>query len=170
MRAFEKKRKEKDGKQDMMREKTGRNRTEEYQELRLQPGLYGEGRNRLKGEPDEWERRRYARILRLRRARVSKCLTALAMICSTVCMILICSAAYGALDSNANNSFKYYAKVNVEAGETLWDLAGVYMDEVHYADRKNYIDEVCSINHLKDADSVAEGQTLIVPYYSQEYK
>lgn len=145
------------------REVTGRNRMEEY---RMHTGLRREGQ----AGPDEWERRRQARIRRLRRARVSKCLTALAAVCATVCMILVCSAAYGALDSNASDGFKYYAKVNMEAGETLWDLAGKYMDDVHYVNRKNYIDEVCSINHLKDADSIAEGQTLILPYYSQEYK
>lgn len=120
-------------------------------------------------EMNEREQRKYARAIRLRRERAKKCLAVMIAVCSTVCMILICSVSYRALRSNANDGFKYYTGVTVEVGESLWDLAEEYMDSVHYNNRESYIDEVCSINHLADENDITAGQLLILPYYSQEY-
>lgn len=120
-------------------------------------------------EMNERELRKHARILRLRKERRRKCLKALTVAAVTVCMILICSLSYRALDSNANVGFKYYTNVTVEAGESLWEIAGEYVDGVHYDSRESYIAEVCSINHLADENSITAGQMLIIPYYSSEY-
>lgn len=128
--------------------------------MRVQRNLY---------EMNDRELKKYARALRLRRERTRKCMTALLTVCATVCMILICSVSYKAISSNANDGFKYYTGVTVEAGESLWDLAGEYMDVAHYDSRESYIAEVCSINHLTDENAIIAGQLLIFPYYSQEY-
>lgn len=128
--------------------------------MRVQRKLY---------EMNERELRRYARVIRLRRERARKCITALLAVCATICMILICSVSYRAISTNANDGFKYYTGVTVGAGESLWDLAGEYMDIVHYDSRESYIAEVCSINHLTDENDITAGQLLILPYYSQEY-
>ena len=96
-------------------------------------------------------------------------MAALLVMTATICMILICAVSYRAIDSNANTGFKYYTSVTVGAGESLWELAGEYMDSEHYDSRKSYIEEVCSINHLTDENSVTAGQMLILPYYSSEY-
>lgn len=119
-------------------------------------------------EMDERELRRYRRVLRLRRERRRKCLLLAAAVLATFCMILICTVSYKAIDSNANGGFKYYTSVTVEAGMTLWELAGDYMDE-HYDSRDSYIAEVCSINHLSSENDITAGQLLIVPYYSAEF-
>lgn len=129
-------------------------------DMRVQRYLY---------EMNEKELKRYARVLRLRRESTRKCMAALLAVCATVCMILICSVSYRAINSNASDGFKYYTGVTVEAGESLWDLAEEYMDGVHYDSRESYIAEVCSINHLADEDDITAGQLLILPYYSQEY-
>lgn len=128
--------------------------------MRTQRNLY---------EMNEREAKRYARILRLRRERGRKCLTALLAAFAAVGMILVCSVSYSAISSNANDGFKYYTSVTVEAGESLWELAGEYVDGVHYESRESYIAEVCSINHLADENSITAGQMLIIPYYSPEY-
>lgn len=120
-------------------------------------------------EMDERELRRHARILRLRRERRRKCMAALVAMTATVFMILICAVSYRAIDSNANTGFKYYTGVTVGVGESLWELAGEYMDREHYDSRESYIKEVCSINHLTDENSITAGQMLILPYYSSEY-
>ena len=120
-------------------------------------------------EMNEREQKRYSRVMRLRRERARKCLTAMLVVCATVCMILICSVSYRALNSSASDGFKYYTGITVEVGESLWDLAGEYMDSAHYDSRESYIAEVCSINHLTDEHAIAAGQLLILPYYSQEY-
>lgn len=120
-------------------------------------------------EMNERELKRYARVMRLRRERIRKCVAALLAVSATVCMILICSVSYRAISSNANDGFKYYTSITVEVGDSLWDLAGEYMDSVHYDSRKSYIAEVCSINHLADENDITAGQMLVLPYYSQEY-
>lgn len=120
-------------------------------------------------EMNERELRKYARTLRLQRERRRKCLTALIAAAATVCMILICSVSYKALDTNANDGFKYYTGITVKAGESLWEIAGEYVDGVHYNSRESYIAEVCSINHLADESDITAGQMLILPYYSNEY-
>ena len=58
--------------------------------------------------------------------------------------------------------------MTVEAGETLWDIAHVYVSD-DQASVQKYIDEVKQINHLVN-DKIYAGENLIVPYYSDEYK
>lgn len=120
-------------------------------------------------EMNEREAKRYARMLRLQRERRRKCLSAFIAVLAAVGMILICSVSYGAINSSANDGFKYYTSVTVEAGASLWELAEEYVDGVHYDSHESYIAEVCSINHLADENAITAGQMLILPYYSQEY-
>lgn len=127
--------------------------------MRIQRDIY---------DMSERELRKYARVLRLRRERRRKCLTLAVAAFAAFCMILVCAISYNSISSNANDSFKYYTSVTVEAGESLWDIADDYIDG-HYDSRDNYIAEVCSINHLDENGTVMAGQTLIVPYYSSEY-
>ena len=60
-------------------------------------------------------------------------------------------------------------QVTVAYGETLWDLSENYIDYEEYKDKNEYIEEVQSINHLAEEDSIRAGQTLIVPYYSYDF-
>ena len=77
--------------------------------------------------------------------------------------------SYGTIKSNANSGFKYYKQVTVEAGESLWDIAGEYADGDYYKDRNSYITEVQRINHLDADGRLVAGQSLIIPYYSAEF-
>jgi hypothetical protein len=43
------------------------------------------------------------------------------------------------------------------------------IDYEEYKDKNEYIEEVQSINHLAEEDSIRAGQTLIVPYYSYDF-
>ena len=117
---------------------------------------------------NERAQRRYVRIQQLRRERRKKCLMLMAALLAAFCMILICSVSYSAINTHANDGFKYYTSITVETGESLWEIAGEYMDS-HYDSRESYIAEVCNINHLSDKDAICAGQTLIVPYFSAEY-
>lgn len=51
----------------------------------------------------------------------------------------------------------------------MWDLSDDYIDYDEYKNKKEYIAEVQSINHLVEEDSIRAGQTLIVPYYSYDF-
>ena len=66
-------------------------------------------------------------------------------------------------------AYKYYTNIKIESGDTLWDIAGEYMDREYYETRSDYIDEVIAINGLT-SDKLISGKSLIVPYYSEEYK
>ena len=130
-----------------------------WDEVRKQQYIY---------DMSERELRKYMRALRLRRERRRKCLTLAVAAFAAFCMVLVCTISYNSISSNANDGFKYYTSVIVEAGESLWDIADDYMDG-HYDSKNSYIAEVRNINHLDENGTVMAGQTLIVPYYSSEY-
>lgn len=64
---------------------------------------------------------------------------------------------------------KYYTFYTVEPGDSLWEIADVNY-ELGYSNHADYIDDVMFINHLDDANDIASGDTLIIPYYSYEVK
>ena len=64
---------------------------------------------------------------------------------------------------------KYYTSYKVETGDSLWTIADSHYD-LGYDNHAEYIDEVMSINHLKNADDIISGETLIIPYYSYDIK
>lgn len=120
-------------------------------------------------EMSDRELRSYKRALRLRKERRCKALRISIIAIATLCIIVIFSASYGAIKSNANSKFKYYTSITVEAGENLWDIANEYIDYDIYENKNNYIAEVQSINHLDESSTIVAGQMLIVPYYSAEF-
>ena len=93
---------------------------------------------------------------------------------TTIGVIVFCAVSYQGIRSLASSGeeqlkFKYYTQVTVAYGETLWDLSENYIDYEEYKDKNEYIEEVQSINHLAEEDSIRAGQTLIVPYYSYDF-
>lgn len=65
--------------------------------------------------------------------------------------------------------YKYYTSIEIQKGDTLWDLADAYMDHDYYETRADYINEVMKINHLVTGHLFA-GKKLIIPYYSTKEK
>ena len=91
----------------------------------------------------------------------------------TVCLVLVMAVSYYSITSYAESeigtvSFKYYTDIQVEYGDSLWSIAREYCDS-HYDNIFDYMNEVRIINHIT-GDTIREGQMLIVPYYSNEYK
>ncbi len=75
------------------------------------------------------------------------------------------------LESNAGSDdvmYKYYTSRTIQRDDTLYDMAQNYSDG--YGDMDEYINEVCIINHIDDKDSLQVGESIIVPYYSYEFK
>ena len=64
--------------------------------------------------------------------------------------------------------FKYYDTIRVEKGDSLWTYAKLY-SEGSGKSADEYIDEICSINHISRHAVLRSGTTLTVPYYSTEY-
>lgn len=67
----------------------------------------------------------------------------------------------------AESSYKYYTSIQVQKGDTLWNIADSYMTE-EYADMNEYINEICRINHIGDG-RIHAGEYLTIPYYSDVY-
>ncbi len=99
----------------------------------------------------------------------------LAILVSSLCLALALAILFGSFLSEAEAKepevtyYKYYANIEIQPGDTIWDLAADYMD-VNYESREAYIREVKELNSLSDTDSIVSGQYLILPYYSTEYK
>ena len=65
--------------------------------------------------------------------------------------------------------YKYYSKITVHSGENLTSLSQKYISD-EYKNADSYIKEVCAINNLDEDETIYAGESLIVPYYSDEYK
>jgi cell division protein YceG involved in septum cleavage len=90
------------------------------------------------------------------------------------CIIMFTGFLMSGFLSNADNkhpseeSYKYYTSIQIEKGDTLWDIASRYMSE-EYLSAETYVQEVKKINSLED-DTIHYGRYLTVPYYSTELK
>ena len=62
-----------------------------------------------------------------------------------------------------------YANIEIQKGDTLWEIADAYMDADHYRNWTEYINEVMKLNHMV-SDHLVTGEKLIVPYYSTEVR
>lgn len=69
---------------------------------------------------------------------------------------------------NATKRYKYYTSIQIENGDTLWDIAKEYIDTTDCSIQE-YIAEVKRMNGLT-TDKITAGCNLIVFYYSDVYK
>lgn len=86
-----------------------------------------------------------------------------------LCMIAALSVGLGGKlvdahdDLLGSNTQKYYKSIQLQAGDTLWDIAKEHMNQ-EYDTIFEYIDEVKEINNLDD-DEIHEGQYLTIAYF-----
>ena len=66
--------------------------------------------------------------------------------------------------------FKYYKTITVHSDDSMWKIASVNYSSAHYDDMQDYIAEICSINAISNPDRLNAGESLVVPYYSPEFK
>ena len=66
---------------------------------------------------------------------------------------------------NKEPLFKYYKSVQIQAGDTLYDLSAEYVNP-EMNDTDSFIDEVRFINNLEDDSYLYEGNYIVVPYYA----
>lgn len=94
--------------------------------------------------------------------------------CATLMVMFGMGFGFGTLFARAEENgqetvYKYYTSIEIQKGDTLWDLADAYMDSAYYETRADFINEVMKINHLVTGHLIA-GKSLIIPYYSAEEK
>ena len=96
------------------------------------------------------------------------------MVIFSFLLIVTLSVGCFAIGSRAQNNeetilYKYYTNIEVQYGQTLWDIADTYFCEEKYEDYNHYIFEVMQLNGLYD-ENIPAGYYLMVPYYSSEFK
>ena len=64
------------------------------------------------------------------------------------------------MNEATGNTEKSYIKVEVAAGDTLWDIADIYADDS--VDMREAVYQICKINDIKAGD-LKEGMTLSIP-------
>lgn len=119
---------------------------------------------------EEFRRARREQMLSEQKARRRRIL----LLCMTLLLVFGIGVCFGTLlaradETEKNPGYKYYTKIEVQKGDTLWEIADRYMDHEHYEGRREYIIEVMNINHMT-TDRLTVGKKLIVPYYSAEMK
>lgn len=91
----------------------------------------------------------------------------------TLCLVITLAIIFGSFLSKAKDKeedvtyYKYYTNIEIQPGDTLWDLADNYIE--HYESKEAYIQEVSQLNSIRNG-KIISGQNLIMPYYSTEYK
>jgi len=94
------------------------------------------------------------------------------IIVMTLCLTIAVAVTYGSFISIAKSNteskpiYKYYTSIQIQSGDTLWDLANDYVTS-EYHSINEYINEVKKLNSL-ETDDIHAGQYLTVPYYSSK--
>jgi cell division protein YceG involved in septum cleavage len=96
------------------------------------------------------------------------------LIALIITILFVLSGIFGTYFAKAQSTeeltnYKYYTQITISYGENLSSIAEEYMGN-EYSSIQSYIDEVSSINNIDNPNSILEGQTIIVPYYSTELK
>lgn len=111
---------------------------------------------------------------KIRRARIFRRQLCLLLITITlflfVAVLLATTIKSDAQSDDFIPEFKYYKTVSVSASDSIWTIAKANYNAQHYDGIKEYISEICSINAISDPDRINAGESLIIPYYSSEYK
>ena len=118
----------------------------------------------------EYRRNRRAAVRKQQKARQKLFF----IFCLTILVMFGIGVGFGTLLTRAeeptdNSAYKYFANVEIQSGDTLWEIADAYMDSANYSSREEYLNEIMTINHMMD-DKLITGQKIIVPYYSSESK
>lgn len=92
-------------------------------------------------------------------------MTIILISCLSLCLFSLKTKAQS---DSTDISYKYYKSISVNTGDTLWDYATKYADSEFYDSYESYINEIISINALTN-DSIRAGQSIIIPYYSNEF-
>ncbi len=119
---------------------------------------------------DSMDTRQARRRQRERMVWMQKCLI-VTVIIVVILLAILCGTRIRILADSANKTtlHTYYTSIELQAGDTIWDLAQEYTAGTRVS-TQDYIAEVCRLNHLTDADDIHAGGNLVIPYYSYEEK
>ncbi len=135
--------------------------------MRAAASLYNDPRYYSKSEMRIRNNKR--RRQRIFRRQVTLLATAIAVLFFAV-ILFTTSIMSNAQSDEFVPSFKYYKTITVHADDTLWNLAKDAYPSEHYNSFNEYVSEICKINAITNASDLKSGESLILPYYSTEFK
>ena len=87
----------------------------------------------------------------------------------SLCIILGSSVRTLANAHSAKTMNKYYTSIQIESGDTLWNIAEQYSVR-GIASQEEIMNEICEINRISKDDILHSSEYIVVPYYSTEEK
>lgn len=117
-------------------------------------------------------RRFINRMIKSRRYRILVFRYSLAVIISAIFIPMMLSLVFAqsaeANDGSGEVFYKYYHRIEVVEGDSLWSIAQQnYLAQEQTI--REYIEEVKQINH-RYSETVYAGEELMIPYYSTEFR
>lgn len=110
-----------------------------------------------------------------RRNRIKRTKQIIERVLLTICLIALFAIGSSAILTKATTTeeaknvyYKYYTQIEIENGDSLWEIAGRYMEHGPYETRHDYMNEVVKLNQLSNT-TIVKGQHLVVPYYESAY-
>lgn len=93
---------------------------------------------------------------------------------ATIFIVFVACSLFGNILSSAHDNrsdnrvnYKYYTSIEIQAGDTLWDIAEEYITE-DYKTVQDYIKALKEMNSLH-TDDIEAGQKLMVAYNDTEF-
>ena len=109
----------------------------------------------------------YAR--RRQQQRIRSIISIFALIFSILVVFAVSGLVTNARSTSDLPEYKYFTNYELESGDSLWSIASENIDE-HYDSIEDYIEEICIINSVSYDTELIAGSSLIIPYYSNEFK
>lgn len=75
-----------------------------------------------------------------------------------------CLTGFAKFNPKDSGHEKYYTSITIKEGDTLWTIAEENKTP-EYRNSKEYIKEVCEMNHLTSYN-ITEGKHLVIPHYT----
>ncbi len=116
----------------------------------------------------EREYRNYKRKIRRQREIRNRIIFAVLSFLFILGIIFSVKAITSKAVEDTDVTYKYFKAFEIGNDDTLWSIAKEHIDYTYYDNMNEYIEEVKSINHLKD-DNIKYGQCIIIPYFSDEF-
>lgn len=94
------------------------------------------------------------------------CTSKLIILCVLSVIVIACTFITFSVKGSTEQKQKLFTTLKIEQGDSLWSIAEEYYT-TEYSDYNEYIDEIKSINNMKD-DTLKKGSYIVVPYYSDD--
>lgn len=106
---------------------------------------------------------------RKQQQRIRSIISLSALIIGILIVFSVSGLVTNARSTSDKQEYKYYMNYELERGDSLWSVATEHCDD-HYDSVDDYINEICIINSITYDTELLAGTSLIIPYYSFDFK